>query len=138
MNFKEPIVVYTAANNLEAHEVVEILLSEGIDAYAVEDQSGVSLWAFGTISQFHQPNVFVDKPSAERAASIIVKFEEARRQRQQPISGATEIYSICEACGKSSAYPMSLNGTTQECPHCRGYVDVGDASWGEEAEAVEE
>ena len=49
-----PIVAYTANGNLEAHSVVAWLGSNGIHAYAVEDNSGVSLFAFGTISQFHK------------------------------------------------------------------------------------
>ena len=60
MDFIKPVVVYTANGNLEAHSVVTWLESNGVASYAVEDNSGASLFAFGTISQFHKPQVFVD------------------------------------------------------------------------------
>ena len=39
----EPVVAYTASGNLEAHSVVSWFASNGVRAYAVEDDSGVSL-----------------------------------------------------------------------------------------------
>jgi hypothetical protein len=138
MEFKEPTLVYTAATNVEAHLVVEMLRTNGIPAYAVEDQSGVSLWAFGTISQFHQPNVWVDKPTAERAAELIVLFEERKREREYPNTGSGEIHVVCEGCGKTTIFPDTLDGTTQDCSHCQAYVDVGELPWEEDFDAPEE
>lgn len=126
MDFKEPVVVYTAASNLEAHSLAEALISSGIDAYAVEDQSGASLWALGTISQFHQPNVFVDKPDVHRAAELIAGYESQRKRREEANPEDGEASALCESCGKISTFPAALNGTTQQCPYCRGYVDVGE------------
>ncbi len=50
MDFKQPVVVYTAATNMEAHLILQMLHANGIPAHAVEDQSGVSLWGAGTIT----------------------------------------------------------------------------------------
>ena len=36
----------------------------------------------------------------------------------------------CEECGKNSLFTKELDGTTQECPHCYAYVDVGELDWG--------
>ena len=130
MDFKEPVLVYTAATNVEAHVVVEMLRANDIEAHVVEDQSGVSLWAFGTISQFHQPNVWVDKSTAEKAAHLILGFEEKQREREDSQLGAGEINVECEECGKTTVFSATLNGTTQDCSHCGAYVDVGDLSWG--------
>ena len=124
MDFKKPVIVYTAATNVDAHLIVDLLQANGVPAHAVEDQSGVSLWAFGTISQFHKPNIWVDEATAQKAVDLIQGFEEKRRARNTPNSG--EIHIVCEDCGKPTAFPSSLHGTTQECPHCGAYVDVGD------------
>jgi hypothetical protein len=61
VGLKEPFKVYTAASNVEAQMIVVMLNSVGIESHAEEDRSGVSLWHMGTISQFHQPNVWVEK-----------------------------------------------------------------------------
>lgn len=46
----DPVLAYTANDNLEAHSIVTWLHSDGVRAYAVEDNSGVSIYAFGTLS----------------------------------------------------------------------------------------
>ena len=129
MDFKKPVIAYTAATNVEAHMIVELLLANGVPAHAVEDQSGVSLWAFGTISQFHQPNVWVDETNFEQAAGYIRDFEEKKKSRNAPVKGAADLLVNCEDCGKTTSFPASLDGTTQECQHCDAYVDVGDLPW---------
>ena len=129
MELKEPTVVYIAATNLESHMIVHMLNANGIAAFADEDQSGLSLWAFGTISQFHKPRVWIEKSATEAAARLILDFEERKRQRQNPDDGGGEIKVQCEECGKTTTFPSSLNGTTQECSHCGAFVDVGEFTW---------
>jgi len=131
MDFKEPVKIYTAASNVEAHMIVIMLDANGVPAFAEEDRSGVSLWAFGMISQFHQPNVWVDKPMAERAAELISRFEERKREREERDSSRGDIQVECEECGWITTFPASLNGTTQECSKCRAFVDVGEWDWDE-------
>ena len=114
MNFKKPVIVYTAATNVEAHMIVEMLEANGVPAHAVEDQSGVSLWAFGTISQFHKPNIWVDEATVHKAADLIQAFEVKRRARNAAAQGDGEIDVVCEDCGKVTSFPASLDGTTQE------------------------
>jgi len=129
MEFKKPVIVYTAATNVEAHMIVEMLHANGVPAYAVEDQSGVSLWALGTISQFHKPNIWVDESAIQEAADLIRDFEEKKRSRSTAVEGIGDIQVLCEDCGKPTSFPSSLDGTTQECQHCGAYVDVGDLPW---------
>ncbi len=138
MTLKNPVVVYTAATNIEAHLIVDMLSANGIPAHAVEDQSGVSLWAFGTLSQFHQPNIWVDESERVAAAELIREFEEKQRERATPVEATGEIQVICEACGKTTWFPNSQNGTTQECEHCRAYVDVGELPWEDDYGSAEE
>ena len=84
MEFKEPFKLYTAESNIEAHTIVGILNAEGVAAFAEEDQSGVSLWGFGRISQFHQPNVWIEKSTSKQAAELIRRFEEKKRETREP------------------------------------------------------
>ena len=132
MELKEPFAVYIAATNLESHMIVDMLNANGIAAFADEDQSGVSLWAFGTISQFHKPRVWIEKSASKEAAQIILDFEERKRQHQNPDGGDDTIEAKCEECGRTTIFPDSLNGTTQECSHCRAFVDVGEFAWDED------
>ena len=104
MEFKQPVMLYTASTNVEAHVIVEMLHANGIPAHAVEDQSGVSLWMFGTISQFHQPNVWVDKSTAEKATQLVHRFEEDKRGRENPSVGTGEIHIKCEECGNIDSF----------------------------------
>lgn len=132
MEFKDLRLVYTAATDLEAHLMVDMLKANGVPALAVEDQSGASLWMFGTNSQFHKPNVYVDKSTAETARQLIVDFEDRRREHHNPGTSTRDVQVKCEECGKATTFPDSLTGTVQECPFCRAYVDVGKLEWEED------
>ncbi len=132
MDFEKPVLVYTAATNVEAHLIVDLLHAHGVPAHAVEDQSGVSLWGMGTITQFHQPNIWVDQSTVQQAAELIREFEDKRRARNHPDQSSGEIPVVCDNCGKTTAFPKSLDGTTQGCSHCHAYVDVGDLPWDED------
>ena len=138
MDFTKPVKVYTAATNLDAHVIVEMLENAGVPAHVVEDQSGASLWAFGTISQFHKPIIWVDAVNQERATALIREYEEKQLARRRAESDAADIQVVCEECGQSSKFPGSLNGTTQNCLHCHAYVDVGELSWEDDFGSAEE
>ncbi|MEY3173052.1 MAG: hypothetical protein RLZZ436_965 [Planctomycetota bacterium] len=132
MNFRKPVIAYTAASNLEAHLIAEILISSGINALAADDQSGVPLFAFGTLTQFHRPDVWVDESDLERAAELIREFEAKQRNRNQRPEISEELEVICGSCGHASSWNASLRGTIQDCPHCNTFVDVGPVDWDED------
>jgi hypothetical protein len=125
MELQDPTVVYVAASNLEAHMLVTLLESEGISAFAVEDQSGASLWMLGTISQFHRPKVWVSKSDAPAAARILEDYEKRQQDLRHPSEGTGAIEARCEECGARSFFPASARSTIQDCPQCGAYVDVG-------------
>ena len=129
MGLDKPVLVYTAASNFEARSLVTMLAAVDIEAHAVEDESPATYWALGRVGQILQPNVFVDQNDLVRAAELIRDFEERRKLRQTERSSAPDILAVCEACGQSSSFAATLEGTTQDCPHCGGYVDVGDVSF---------
>ena len=132
MNLKDPIAVYTAATNLEAHVIVNMLNDNGVPAFAVEDQSGASLWMFGTISQFHDPKVWIDKSSVLEAGKLIDSFEKRQNERRNVSAQTQGLPVVCEACGKTTTFPNALNGTVQRCPQCDDFIDVGELNWNQD------
>ena len=137
-SLESPTLVYTANGNLEAHSVVNFLQSNGIRAYAVEDNSGVSLFAFGTISQFHKPQVFVDKQDLESAGELLYEFETRRARRRKKQDERPPIKAECEECGAIGDFPANQDGTTQNCPKCHAFMDVGETDWPEDFDFGEE
>jgi len=129
MQFDEPTSVYTAETNVELHLVVEMLRANNIESMAIEDQSGASLWAFGTISQFHKPKVWVDKPDEVAAIKLIAEFESRKLKRNSASDEPDELQATCEECDQETSFPAALNGTTQDCPKCGAYMDVGELDW---------
>jgi hypothetical protein len=128
MEFKKPVLVYAAATNVDAHMIVEMLETNGVPAHAVEDQAGV-FCGFGTVSQLYKPNVWVDEETVQKAAELIREFEAMRRSRKTQPDAKGNLSVNCEKCGKTSSFPGSLDGTTQECRYRGAYVDVGELPW---------
>ena len=104
----DPVLAYTANDNLELHSVVTWLHSCGVRAFAVEDNSGASLYVFRTISQFHKPQVFVDKADLEEAGELLQQFEDKRDARRSDLDGTPSITSQCEECGVTSDFHKLL------------------------------
>ena len=129
MELKDPIVAYTAGGNLEAHLVVEWLSSNNVKAHAVEDNSGVSLFGFGVISQLHKPQVFIERADTERAAELLREFEAKQHARRQQRADAPPITAKCEECGTTSDFAASQDGTVQNCPKCNAFMDIGSMDW---------
>ena len=130
MEFKKPTLAYTAESNVEAQTIVQLLIANGIEAYAVEDDSVTSLWAFGTISQFHQPNVFVEDSDLVKAHALLVEFEN-QNSGSSKVNG-DPISATCEDCGTQTEFPASSNGSVEVCPNCQAYMDVGTFEWDED------
>ncbi len=128
-SLETPTLVYTANGNLEAHSAVTWLRYNGIRAFAVEDNSGASLFVFGTISQFHKPQVFVEKQELRNARDLLRQFETQRSQRRRDHEDQSPIEAECEECGAVSEFPASQDGTTQNCPKCNAYMDVGSTGF---------
>jgi hypothetical protein len=137
MAHQDPVAVYNAANNVEAHLVCNALLNAGVEASVTEDVSQVGVWALGLIPEIHKPQVWVARADIERAAPVLADYErraaELRDVRTPEQSqGGTEIEVVCEGCGKQSVFPAAQRGSVQECRHCGGFVDVEDQDSAEE------
>lgn len=129
MTLRDPFAAYNAASNVEAHLVCELLQDADIQALVIEDVSQVGVWMFGTLSEIHKPQVWIERADTERARPVLVEYERRNAERRAAGSGAPAgppVEVLCDECGKRSEFPAAQLGTTQNCPHCQAYVDVGD------------
>jgi hypothetical protein len=118
MALRNPVAVYNAGTNVEAHVVKLILNEAGIEAHVADDVSVVGLWAFGTLPEIH-------KPQRWRPIKTIRSGGLGLRKRRLRIRGSR---SRARIAASQSAFPASDRGKIRQCPHCRGYVDVGEAA----------
>jgi hypothetical protein len=121
MTIAEPVPIYLAVDNLEAHLVCSILNSAGLEAAAMDDVS----YAL-TLPNLLRPRVYVNRADLERAKPIIEEYVQSRDPRRRSEPSGPPILVTCEECGKVSKFPPEQSGTVQECLHCHAYVDVGD------------
>ncbi len=132
MDLVDPFPAYNAANNIEAMLVQQFLESHGIDAYAVEDASGIGIFAWGGgLNEIHKPQVWISRNDEQRVAELLTEYEQQKLERdaERHADEAKTIEADCESCGKTSTFAGTLNGTTQLCTHCGAYVDVGEFDW---------
>lgn len=132
MDLVDPIPAYNAESNVDAMLAQQFLESHGIDAYAVEDRSGLGIFAWGGgLHEIHKPQVWVSRADEQRVAELLTEYEQHRLQRDadRHTDEARTIETVCEECGQTSKFAGSLNGTTQLCAHCGAYVDVGEFDW---------
>ena len=131
MALDDPISAYIAESNMEAMLVQQFLESEGVEAHVVEDLSLAGYWMLGFLPQIVKPQVWIGRRDEVRASKLLEEYErlKAERDAERKANEPQTIEVHCEECGKTSAFAGSLNGTTQTCPHCRGYVDVGHFEW---------
>jgi hypothetical protein len=123
MPLRDPVAIYNAANNLEAHLVGKALIEAGVEAFVTEDNSQVGTWMFGLIPEIHK----------RRCAEL------RDTDPQETARAGTPIEVLCAACGQHSTYPPAQSGSVQQCRHCGAYVDVeGDAIMADWPEAQED
>jgi hypothetical protein len=133
MSLQDPVAVYSAAGNVEAHLVKMALIEANIEAFVSEDLSTGGLWMFGTLPEIHKPQVWVSQSDWERARAICEKYEADARERRKTSQagddlGGASVKVLCEECGEESIYPAVQRGSVQDCPRCGAYVDVGEVA----------
>jgi len=82
MAISDPVAIFNAANNSEAHVVRLLLEQNGIEASVVEDVSPVGFFMFGFLPQIHNPQVWVDLDSVEFAKPILEEFEQGLAEKR--------------------------------------------------------
>lgn len=130
MELQEPVLVYTAAKNLEAHDVAEWLRAAKISSHVVEDLA-IAAWAGGLNTTIHRPQVWVSKSQQQEAIAEIQKYEDRLRARRvadlaKIARDQTVLLSICEQCGESAEFPIEQSGSVQRCWNCGAYIDVDE------------
>ena len=131
MPLRDPVAVYNAADNVDAHLVCNALVQAGVEAFAVDDVSVVGLWWGGGLPEIHKPQVWVERSDVQRARQVLEDYERRMQQRRQAggpaeTSDMPPVEVTCEECGRQSTFPASQRGTVQDCAHCGAYVDVGE------------
>ncbi len=129
----DQVRVHTTSELHEADACVGALAQQGILA-EVENTFASSSDALG-LSQPVDYYVIVATVDAERASEILTRalsvndadtaeIEVDLNQLKGPISVR------CERCGETTKFPGTMDGTTQECPTCFAFLDVGTlAEW---------
>lgn len=131
MPLSDPVAVYNAANNWEAHVICNLLNDAGIEASVTEDVSPVGVFVFGLISEIHKPQVWAERSEIGRVKPILDQYEQRQREQQsvdaeKAAPGEATVEAACEECGRRSRFPAAQNGSVQDCPHCGAFMDVGE------------
>jgi hypothetical protein len=125
MALAHPVAVYTAATDLEAHVICDMLANAGVEAAVIEDESRAGAWSLGLLSQIHRPKVYVDAGDVDRTRQLIAAYEQRQRRDEMPGDGPL-IHVVCEECRRTTTFPAALRGRVETCSHCAAFVDVGD------------
>ncbi len=130
MALRDPVAVYNAASNADAHLVRHALASANVEAHVTEDVSQVGVWLGGLVPEIHKPQVWVERADIERVRPVLEAYEriaaERRAARAHQAPNEPPIEVVCEDCGKTTGFSAALRGSVEQCQYCGAYVDVGD------------
>lgn len=128
MALTHPYPAYNAANDLEAHLVCNLLNDAEIEAVVSDDASPVGAWLGSMIPEVQKSRVMIDEADIDRARPLLDEYQRRLIERQHADAVEGSIEAICPECGERYSFPISQQGTVQNCPHCDAYIDVGDES----------
>jgi len=130
MSLRDPVAVYNARNNMEAHLARNALTAAGVQAFVTEDLSPVGGSLAGLLPEIHKPQVWVERADADRTRPILEEFErraaELRNASEGAVPRGAPVEVLCEDCGERTSFPAAQRGSVQECPHCGAFLDVGE------------
>ncbi len=126
MELHDPVAVYTAASDLEAYEIVELLQGAEIPAQVIEDMNLLD----GLNPPVHAAKVWVSSRDLARATEVTQGYEARVQQRDLahhvPVDLQSEwIDARCDKCGTVTRYAPIEKGTVVNCPSCYAFMDVG-------------
>lgn len=131
MIYRDPKCVFVAKDGPSANMIAGLLTGAGFPAQVMNEATlggfeGLTGWVPGYSHKGMEVWV-IDPDHVEPAKKLLEEetktAEEQKRKREQRTGTVT---AVCEECGKSSEWPASEMGTTQDCPHCGEYMDVPD------------
>ena len=128
MKLNEPVAIYEAGSNLEAHQLAEVLLAAGVQSQVVEDNGTMGI--LNGASQ--HPQVWVASADLERANAVVEKFDAESSNLPSPVNQipvelhAEWIDAKCDKCGTVTRFAPIQKGSVVNCPNCFAFMDVGD------------
>lgn len=102
MAIDNPVVVFVAETNIEAHVIANLLKDSGIDAHAVEDNSPAGMYSLGTLDQIHRPKVFASPVQFDEVREVIARYQ-ASSQSSEHETPSPCCYFCGAACEPSAA-----------------------------------
>jgi hypothetical protein len=141
MSDSSVVEIHRAKNGAQAHMFVTALKEAGIKAevqgttFHPASQTAASLIS-GSALWWDAPRILVFAEDAERAKQLLLEWEARERNKEQEAETSAPIEAVCENCSRVCSFPAAQRGSVQACPHCGGYIDVGDEEspdddWGE-------
>ncbi|HKI38210.1 MAG TPA: hypothetical protein VKA46_40525 [Gemmataceae bacterium] len=146
MIHRDPRCVFVADSPTLAEVVVVWLDEQGIPARVMNPATlggllDLTPWSLTGVSSTGI-EVWVDDPAqAPQALERLAEQEQFRAEKSAvPTEGDATVEAICEECGEANTFPASQRGTTQNCCHCGGYIDVPgeEGEWDEPEQPAEE
>jgi hypothetical protein len=131
MSDSRVVEVYRAKNGAQAHLFVTALEEAGIKAeiqgttFHPASQTAANLIS-ASAPWWDAPRLLVFAEDAERAERLLLEWEARERDKAQEAEASPPIEAVCENCSRRCSFPAAQRGSVQECPHCGGYIDVGD------------
>ena len=127
MELHDPVAIYTAASDLEAYEIVELLQGAEIPAQVIEDMNLLD----GLNPPVHAAKVWVASADLERATAVTRGYEARVQQRDLAHHVAVDLNSEwidarCDKCGTVTRYAPIQKGTVENCPNCYAFMDIGN------------
>ncbi|MFN8709575.1 MAG: hypothetical protein ACK50J_23080 [Planctomyces sp.] len=101
----DPVVVYTAYDNIEAHLVSVHLNDAGIDASVIEDNSTAGVAVLGVLHNIHRPQVFVGRADVAAATDLVKQYLDIRHAESTAAN-------FCCHCG---ADPKAESASCSDC-----------------------
>ena len=109
----DPVVAWTARDNLQAQILAAQLDDAGIAAFVVEDTSTAGVTSLCLRNNIHQPQVYVDRRQQNAAIEII-------RQLLSADGSTVESRDFCCHCG------AGFQGAADTCSACGALIEVDD------------
>ncbi len=129
----DPRTVFVAQSLELAEAAVKLLAGEGIAAEVIVPPPRAESQLITGVTDMVEPDEFqiriTDPAKADDAnkflGSVIATAKlQAIRDKRANRTGTVTV--ACEECGKSSDWPATEMGTTENCPHCGAYMDIPD------------
>ena len=140
MLHRDPKCVFVADDFGTAGLIVSYLASHDIEAVVMDEATqggleGLTWAAAGRVSTRGLEVWVRDADRAEPARALLAaKAAEVGAAQAAKADRTGTVTAVCEECGEPTEFPAAAAGRTENCPHCRAYLDVPDPDAEDEGE----